>query len=1048
MKTRLQKTAVTLAVAACLGISSVASAAETSSGMRGKIVGPSGQPALNTKITIIHQPSGTIREVETNEVGLFSVKGLRVGGPYTIVVNSDEYQDTLEEGISIQLGDTKRLSFQLAAKSSIETIQITGSAVGFDSSGAASSFGQEDIARAPAFNRDLKDIVRNNPMAVVDEEGGLSFGGSNPKFNSITVDGIGQNDDFGLNESGYPSNRSPISLDAVDQIAVDSSPFSSSVGGFSGGTVNVVTKSGTNEFKGSTFFEMMSEDMAGEPKDSKSDNPGSSNFNVGEQKTTGFTVGGPLIKDELFFFFSAEKFNKVTPVAFGIDEGSPSKVTEAEYNEFVTIMDDVYGIQDGVNSGDPEESDDKFLVKLDWNINDSHRADFTYQYQSTAEDKNTNDYSNSLNMDSHGYIDTTSLDNYAVHLYSDWNDDFSTEVSIAYKDSYRESETNSDFGQVSVRTDSGTINAGQDVYRQGNISSTKTWSYKFGANYLTGDHDIKFGASFEALDLYNLFSKESMGVWEFDSLEDFASGNISSFSYSNAYTNDTDDASYTYESSTLALYIEDTWTVDSDLDVTFGVRYERLGADTSASENDSFNETYGMSNTATTDGLDILLPRVGFKYYLNDDMIIRGGIGKFSGGKPNIWAVPTDGVTYVSATQAAEQQVIENGKNDPSSIDFHDVPDVAQDSLQQGAGSTTFLDPNYKISSDWRYQLGLDWTLDIPKVGEDFKLTVEMNYVDRQDATVWEDVSRIDNGKTTADGGRIIYDSVYEGTDQEGNSDIMMTNIDDGGRSLIFTTSLQKIWDNGVRMNMSYTHQDITEANPGTSSQAESNYQYNVGVNKNESQVGTAYYEVAHRFVLNLGYTAQFVDGYNTNIDLFFERRSGRPYSATMDTYGDTSFGDQYGMSKSQTYLPYIPTGPDDSAVDWDNSTYTYDELMALYDEAGVNGEAGGYADKYSETQPWVTTLDLNVTQEFKGFQADQKGMAYFTVDNLANLLNSDWGQVHTMGHGNNAVIGATINDDGQYILTEAYGLDTNNYDTFNQSESTWRIKLGVRYTF
>jgi len=272
--------------------------------------------------------------------------------------------------------------------------------------------------------------------------------------------------------------------------------------------------------------------------------------------------------------------------------------------------------------------------------------------------------------------------------------------------------------------------------------------------------------------------------------------------------------------------------------------------------------------------------------------------------------------------------------------------------------------------------------------------------------------------------------------------------MDDGGRSLIFTTSLQKIWDNGVRMNMSYTHQDITEANPGTSSQAESNYQYNVGVNKNESQVGTAYYEVAHRFVLNLGYTAQFVDGYNTNIDLFFERRSGRPYSATMDTYGDTSFGDQYGMSKSQTYLPYIPTGPDDSAVDWDNSTYTYDELMALYDEAGVNGEAGGYADKYSETQPWVTTLDLNVTQEFKGFQPDQKGMAYFTVDNLANLLNSDWGQVHTMGHGNNAVIGATINDDGQYIFEEAYGLDTNNYDTFNQSESTWRIKVGMRYTF
>jgi len=250
----LRITKIASAVVIGLGLSTAAIASDTTSGIRGKIVDPQGNVAANTKITVIHQPTGTVKNTITNDSGVYSLKGLRVGGPYQVIIDSDTYQDTVENGVSLTLGEVLRLNVQLETLTNVETISVTGSYQGFDSTGGSSSYGAEDIARAPAFNRDLKDLVRNNPLAVVDSDGGLSVGGQNPKFNSITVDGIGQNDDFGLNSGGYPTQSSPISLDAVEQISINSSPFNAKVGGFSGGVINAVTKSGTNEFKGSVFY--------------------------------------------------------------------------------------------------------------------------------------------------------------------------------------------------------------------------------------------------------------------------------------------------------------------------------------------------------------------------------------------------------------------------------------------------------------------------------------------------------------------------------------------------------------------------------------------------------------------------------------------------------------------------------------------------------------------------------------------------------------------------------------------------------------------------
>jgi hypothetical protein len=279
--------------------------------MRGKITTPAGEAAANVKIKVIHEPSGTVTEYITNDTGAFLAKGLRVGGPYTVIIDSDEYKGSTRESIFLNLGQTNRLNEQLEPLN-MERIEVSGIRYTQQAGGANSVFGSDIIDNTPSFNRDIKDIVRINPLASVNGNGELTIAGNNPRTNSLSVDGTSQNDDFGLNFGGYPSQQPPVSLDAIEQISVDFAPFSASKGNFGGGSINAVTKSGTNEFKFSGYYETSTPDMAGDVLDiDVSSATGDSTEKTYTEKEVapiqteeryGFNVGGPIIKDKLFFF--------------------------------------------------------------------------------------------------------------------------------------------------------------------------------------------------------------------------------------------------------------------------------------------------------------------------------------------------------------------------------------------------------------------------------------------------------------------------------------------------------------------------------------------------------------------------------------------------------------------------------------------------------------------------------------------------------------------------------------------------------------------------
>ena len=361
-----KRTALAAALAAVF--SGTVYAQDTASAMRGSVVGPQGNGAGGTEVVIRHVPSGSTVTVTTDEDGNFVANGLRVGGPYQVVLDSDVYRDAAYQDIYLQLGSTYRLNAQLEADE-MERLQVSGSAINYASlnRGSGSSFGEEQIEKQPTYGRDLEDVLRLNPLATQIGDGSeLTVAGNNPKYNSITVDGIGQNDDFGLNNNGYPTQRFPISPDAIEQVSIDVVPFSVKDSNFTGAKINAVTKSGTNEFKGSVFYQYAS-DNSGDPEPNRYYPDSTAPELDYEEKTKGFGLGGPIIEDTLFFYVNYEKTEEPQPVARGPEGSTASNFANVSASDVQTIQDiarEVYQVEPGDWNINPVEEDEKVLLKL------------------------------------------------------------------------------------------------------------------------------------------------------------------------------------------------------------------------------------------------------------------------------------------------------------------------------------------------------------------------------------------------------------------------------------------------------------------------------------------------------------------------------------------------------------------------------------------------------------------------------------------------------------------------------------------------------------
>jgi len=1013
-------------------------AAETSTSIKGSIQNLQGEVIAHAKVKITHEPSGSIKEVTANSVGIYRAQGLRIGGPYTIVIGSDNHVHQEYKNIHLTLGDIFNISAQLTDLTEMETITVTSAKNSYANHGASSTFSAEAINQSTLVNRDIKDIVRANPLAVVSPSGNeLSIAGSNPRYNALTIDGVGVSDTFGLNANGYPSQRTPISMNAISQIAIDYAPFNARASNFTGGTINIVTKSGTNDVFGDVFYEWTPTN--GKAKDDKLTQ---TTFDFDNDEVTfGAVFGGAIVKDELFYFVSFEEWSDEVIFNYDLSSLTGHKVTLDEANQVLSAFENVYGLNDSIGTVPPEDSDKKLLMKIDWNINENHRADFTYNKQKNTAARSYTNSATNLNFASHQYSQNAETTIFSGHLFSDWTDDFSSELNVSYKDHQAIAKTQSNWGQIRIKTASGgEVFAGQERNRHANVKDNETTKLAFHGLYLQGNFEYKFGVEIEKVWNSDLYARNGAGTWYFDSINDFEDKMPSFVQYGNAYTNNMKDLAAEIDSTEYAFYLDVNSELFDGFELNAGLRYEKLSMDSSPNFNENYEAIYGYGNTENLHGLDILLPRFSFNWQLSEKLTARGGVGRFSGGMPLVWisnAYTNDGITNVSAPPSAVTETIEN----PDNVVFDEVPLSLQNSLVQGNGSTSTVDSNFEIPSDWRYQLAFDVMFNLPMLGdagENIAWTTELIYVERKNSAHWIEQSRVKVSEA-ADGRTLWIDLVG----REGLQDILLTNSANGGQSTILTTTLNKTWNSGLGVNVSYTHQNITEANGGTGTHAYSNYFSDIVVNRNEPLVGRALYEVEHRLVVNLTYQQEFFPGYNTAFNLFYERRSGRPFSQVLA--GDAAYGGN--SSYYSSYLPRLPSSANDAAFDF--SLLSFEETMAIANSAGVAQYAGNYIPKNVGTQPWLATLDLAISQELPGLVSGHKGHLYLIIDNFANLLNSDWGKSYRMGSSQQELFDFNINENGQYQLSEKIGsANASNFNQFEVEQSAWSIKVGVKYSF
>lgn len=1046
MNKLLKKTAAATAVAIGLTMASSAFAADTSSAMRGKIVTQSGTPVAGAEITILHVPSGSVKKLKANESGVFLASGLRVGGPYKVLVDSEVYQDSELNNVFLQLGKVARIDVALETSKNVERIGVVGTRhalINGSKNGIGSVYGTDAINNSPTFDRDLKDVLRQNALVNIsdDNNGEMSVGGVNPRFNSISVDGVKQNDDFGLSSNGYPTNGSPISLLAIDQVSVDIAPFNAKASGFTGASVNAVTKSGGNEFEGEVFYDYSSDSLAGTPKDEDGDDV-ELNFT---RKTYGAALSGALIEDELFVFLAVEKSEKPFVHRYGPEGSSVSNqyddLTTATLDDVISIANSVYGVDAGTYLPSLNEEDTKVLLKLDWNINDDHRAAFTYQNTTgnsiRPQHTNSRDYA----LSSHWYNNSQDLKSFSAQLYSTWTDEFSTEIKVAVKDNPTSQTpfSGAGIGQVKIKTDGGKgtdIYLGTDVFRHANELDNDSLNIDVNGEYLFDEHSLSFGIGYQKLDVFNKFVPFSLGSWEFDSVEHFRNKKASRFDYSNAHTGNANDAAANFSIKTITLFIEDKWDVSSDFWVNAGIRYEKVNTSGTIRKNTRFTGLYGFDNTESLDGQDIILPRIGFNWLVQDDLTLSGGIGRYYGGTPNVW---------ISNSFSNDGQI--NVRANTSGVDLDNaVIDAipAGATLSPGDGDVNAIDPNFKLPSDWRLGLTANYTADFgDTLGDDWNLEASYMYVKAENSVVWKELYRESSEagpvKKGPDG-RNIYD-----VDSRAPVDILLTNAD-GGKRKTFSISAQKNFDSGVNFYASYANQDVTELSGGTSSTATSNYAKFNSADRNNLVAGTSRYEIKHSFKFNLSYNTELFDGYNSRFSLQGERSSGRPYSWNFEN-GYSAFGGQNNFRR-ETFLAYIPSGADDTAVRYADG-YSYEMFNNdVLQPNGLNKYAGKIIPKNTETGPWVSRLDFKFEQEIPGFMSDHKGSFYVSVKNLLNLIDSSAGKVRSTNFYNNRDLVSVDYDaaENQYVYSKGYADSAPTF--FDAQRSTWRLKVGVSYKF
>lgn len=1001
-------------------------------------------------IKATHVPTGTTFTTASLKQGVFNIVNMIPGGPYTIEASYVGYQTLKQDNITLALGENTRLDLSLNATNTIlENVVVSANSNAKRKTGASTSISRQQISALPTLSRSIQDYTRLTPQA-----NGNSFGGVSNRYNNITIDGAVNNDVFGLAGSGTPGGQAgttAISLDAIQEIQVVLAPYDISYGNFTGAGVNAVTRSGTNKFEGSVYDFFRNQNTIGKDPLSRAK---SGSFT---DKQYGIRLGGPIIKNKLFFFVNGELARRTAPTIYNAGETN-ALLSVADAQKLSDYLKTKYNYDPGTYGAfNAETQSDKLFGRVDWNISDKHRLTIRHNYIKAFDD-NISRTTSLFRFGNNTYRFNNKQNTTVAELRSRFSNTLSNNLIISLQ-KVRDYRTTYGtlFPSIEITQGPGnTVQVGSERSSNANELDQDIFEITDNLKIFKGKNTFTLGTHNEFFKFRNLFINNLNGRWRYNNLNDFlnnANPRALDVTYSNIPGNARPAAEFS--AAQLGFYAQDEIQVNPQFRLTAGLRLDVPVIGDNPSYNPIVDSTYkgkySTSNTPT--GQLLWSPRVGFNYDVKGDksVIVRGGAGIFSGRIPFVWMSNQFSNTGVLLNTIAVTSNINGGKG------FE--PDPAKQSSLGTAGKTfeaDLMEKNFKLPQVARFNLATDvklpWDINATFEGIYSKTINNISYTDVNLAPATGIVDpaynlgydkRIAYSSSTGAGGRRLNPNITNA--------ILIGNTNKGYTYNV-AVQFSKAWKNGYA-SFAYNHNDAAEVNSGASSTALSNWSFvQVVGDPNNPPLATTNYALTHRIVAVFSYNISYTKYLRSSIAFFYSANSGSKltYLVNGDLNSDGQFGnDLLYVPRNQSEIKFV------DFLNLDNTVkYTAAQQSAAFDSyissnKYLNKRRGMYTERNGSNTPWEHVIDMRFTQDFFLTTGETKHTLQFTFDvfNLTNLLNKDWGRQYSVTNQAYTIL-STVNRTSGAFAGKGYNYAIGQDPWSVTFGSRFQGQIGFRYSF
>jgi hypothetical protein len=1064
----------------------------TTSSMTGVVKGANGEPLVGASITLTHLPTGTVFKTQTKTGGRYDINNANPGGPYRIVVSYVNFKNETRDEIYLSLGETTRQDFELTVSSVELTTVVVSGTRSAQKAGVETNISREKLATLPTVGRNISDLLRTVPQArLTTTEGAISIAGQNNRYNAFYIDGALNNDVFGLAASGTnggQANIPPISLDAIDQIQVSISPYDASLSGFTGGGINAITRSGTNNLTGSLYYLYRNERLTGKtPTGLKANATRLGKF---EDKTRGFRVGGPIIKNKLFYFLNLEFVNFERPQSFDISRYN-GNTNLAGLNSLRDSLRLKYGYDPGSFLDNPEKvSANRVVAKLDWNLTNRNRLTLSYRYNQGERTNVSSSSSSTINFFNNGFLFPTTAHSASAELKTTISSRVSNRLLLTYSNNVDDrGPIGSPFPRVSITDGSGRIIFGPDNSSTVNLLTQKNYNLVDVLRLSKGKHSFAFGTDDELNVDYNAFIQNTFGNYSYNNLADFYN-NARPSAYSVGYslldkTNESTKAAASFRFGRIGFFVNDEYRPNQFLTVNMGLRADKTGFLTTPATDTftnnvaipKFAQYYDLQGARSGQKPNLpvsISPRLGFTYRIPDENItVRGGAGLFTGRIPLVWPAGiynNNGINQGGFTANASALNVIRFKSNPDSQ--YKATDVG---MGISKGPLNLIAKDFKLPKVFRVSLGID-----RQFGKGWTASFDAFYTKNVNEIYYTNINILPPvGQSIGVDNRLVYayptlnmPITSTGTNPYDNAVLITNAKGKKGFTYNYTVTLDKRYTKGFSFNLSYNYGQSVVLNEPTSSVNYSQWRFTETVNgRNYITRSVSDFSPAHRIIGYISKKFSYVhNAMATTVSMVFTGQSGTPISYVYGQASGSNPGPVRDDPSGGNDLIYIPTTSDLQSMTFLNNTvngvtYTPQQQKDALDFYITNNKylknhRGQYAERNADRMPFTKLVDLKLAQDFNIKVAGKTYQFQLNYDifNFTNMINRDWGRTYFASFDAiqlirfNGYVNSASNLTPQYTFnpTLSQPKSDNNVSTSSAPSfsSRWTSQLGFRINF